>query len=123
MSSEITQVNFRIPQQLKDTLERSARDNNRTLTQELIVRLEQGLGVAGRTAKKYIFTEWRPVEHNQEGTPMQNEAVRMACAKFMTKFFTDYPEHELIKFENISEYDKRGREIVNGIRIWYTYPA
>lgn len=34
------QVNFRIPSELKDQLENAAKENGRTLTAELILRLE-----------------------------------------------------------------------------------
>ena len=34
------QVNFRIPAELKDKLDNAAKDNGRTLTAELILRLE-----------------------------------------------------------------------------------
>ncbi|MCU4623470.1 Arc family DNA-binding protein [Acinetobacter radioresistens] len=34
------QVNFRIPAELKDKLDQAAKDNGRTLTAELILRLE-----------------------------------------------------------------------------------
>lgn len=35
------QVNFRIPAELKDKLDNAAKENGRTLTAELILRLEQ----------------------------------------------------------------------------------
>lgn len=40
MSSEIVQVNFRMPAQLKATLEEAARANHRSLTAEIVARLE-----------------------------------------------------------------------------------
>lgn len=36
------QINFRLPKQLKDKIEQSAKDNGRSVTQEVILRIEQG---------------------------------------------------------------------------------
>ncbi|MDO4896321.1 MAG: Arc family DNA-binding protein [Moraxella sp.] len=38
--NEIVQVNFRMPQDLKDRLEQSAKENGRSITSELVIRLE-----------------------------------------------------------------------------------
>lgn len=39
MARHDPQVNFRIPAELKEQLDQSAKDNNRTLTSELVTRL------------------------------------------------------------------------------------
>ena len=36
------QINFRLPKQLKDKIEQSAKDNGRSVTQEVIAAIEQG---------------------------------------------------------------------------------
>lgn len=41
MAQEYTQVNFRIPTNLKEKIEVSALENNRSITSELVSRLEQ----------------------------------------------------------------------------------
>ena len=38
---EIVQVNFRMPKELKDKLERSAQESGRSITSELVNRLEK----------------------------------------------------------------------------------
>lgn len=35
------QINFRLPKQLKDKIEQSAKDNGRSVTQEVIAAIEQ----------------------------------------------------------------------------------
>lgn len=40
MSKKIAQVNFRLPQSLKDQLEEAATTNDRSLTAELVYRLQ-----------------------------------------------------------------------------------
>lgn len=40
MAPEISQVNFRMPTELKERLERGAKSNKRTLTAEIVARLE-----------------------------------------------------------------------------------
>lgn len=42
------QINFRLPKQLKDKIEQSAKDNGRSVTQEVIARIEQSYS-AGST--------------------------------------------------------------------------
>ncbi|VWX29703.1 Arc family DNA-binding protein [Moraxellaceae bacterium 17A] len=39
--SEIVQVNFRMPKDLKDKLEQAAQQSGRSITSELVTRLEQ----------------------------------------------------------------------------------
>lgn len=39
--SEIVQVNFRMPKDLKDKLEQAAQESGRSITSELVTRLEQ----------------------------------------------------------------------------------
>ena len=39
--SEIVQVNFRMPKELKDRLEASAQESGRSITAELVMRLER----------------------------------------------------------------------------------
>lgn len=41
MKKDNVQVNFRLPQELKQKLEQSAQDNGRSITSELIVRLDK----------------------------------------------------------------------------------
>lgn len=41
MAQDYTQVNFRIPTSLKEKIESSALENNRSITSELVSRLEQ----------------------------------------------------------------------------------
>lgn len=40
MARSHPQVNFRMPQELKDRLEQSAKENGRSITSELVIRLE-----------------------------------------------------------------------------------
>ena len=41
MAQEYSQVNFRIPSKLKEDIEKAASANNRSITSELVSRLEQ----------------------------------------------------------------------------------
>lgn len=41
MKKDNVQVNFRLPQELKDKLEQSAQENGRSITSELIIRLDE----------------------------------------------------------------------------------
>lgn len=43
MKKDNVQVNFRLPQELKDRLEQSAKENGRSITSELIIRLDESL--------------------------------------------------------------------------------
>lgn len=123
MARNDPQVNFRIPQELKDMLENSAKDNGRSITQELINRLEHSFGLSDKPKRKIIFTEWKPGGTFPEISPMNNEAVRRDCAQFMTDFFKSFPEHEFIQLESITERNNKGHEIIMGIRVWYSYPG
>jgi len=50
MSRSHPQVNFRIPPELKEKLETAAKKNHRTITAELVARLENSFMVEGRSA-------------------------------------------------------------------------
>ncbi|MFI8146497.1 Arc family DNA-binding protein [Acinetobacter sp. ABJ_C5_2] len=43
MAKDYSQVNFRIPTKLKEDLEQKAKENERSLTAEIVVRLEESL--------------------------------------------------------------------------------
>ena len=45
MAKDYTQVNFRIPTKLKEQIEKSANNNERSITAELVARLEQSLAL------------------------------------------------------------------------------
>lgn len=113
---------IRMPMPLYDDLMDYASKHNISLNQAMIELIDRSLLNQPSLHKKFIFTEWRPTNLIQYNDPKKNEEVRKACAKFMTEFFTNYPKHELIKFDEITGVNKWGTEVILGIRIWYTYP-
>lgn len=144
--SGFVQVNFRMPAELKEKLEFSADKNGRSITSELVTRLEQsfaaqvinlqGQGIAPpeeykastKINRKFIFTEWHPLHDLEEigDFMIYNERVRMSCAEYMSGFFNDHPTYEFISFEfksRIEKIHRKEQEILYGIRIWYTYPV
>lgn len=126
------QYNLRITEELRERLKKSADFHNRSMNADIVARLEQTFatqtiapaGIAPQTptknSKRYIFTEWHYLE-NDDNHLIHNENARVACSDYMTKFFKDYPEHELVKFEFMTEKAPKDREIIRGIRIWYSY--
>lgn len=90
----------------------------------LLVLINKGLTTSKKLPKrKIIFTEYSPSSSFEDYNPNNNEAVRMACAEFMSKFFADHPDHEFMQLESNTITNKKGHEILIGIRIWYSYPA
>ena len=57
MARHDPQVNFRIPAELKEQLEQAAKDNNRSLTAELINRLDESLNAVSYDSNKDIHTK------------------------------------------------------------------
>ncbi|QHI16247.1 Arc family DNA-binding protein [Acinetobacter haemolyticus] len=49
MAKDYTQVNFRIPTKLKEQIEKSANNNERSITAELVARLEQSFSAPETT--------------------------------------------------------------------------
>ncbi|MDE5410511.1 Arc family DNA-binding protein [Acinetobacter baumannii] len=45
MAKDYSQVNFRMPSKLKELLEKKAKDNERSLTAEIVARLEESLDI------------------------------------------------------------------------------
>ena len=95
----------------------------------LLGLIKQGLTSLKKLSRKSIFTEWHPTHLELEDSDSfmsHNEKVRMACSKYMSDFFNDYPSHELISFEFKSRTQKihrKDQEVLYGIRIWYSYPV
>lgn len=54
MSDEILQVNFRMPASLKTRLEEAAKVTGRSLTSEIVTRLEESLDEGARQRQGYI---------------------------------------------------------------------
>lgn len=76
-----------------------------------------------RPKRKIIFTEWNPSATLGDLSPSNNESVRMDCANFMTEFFSDNPYFEFMQLESKTIINKKGHEILIGVRIWYSYTA
>ena len=66
MAKDYTQVNFRIPTALKELVEQSAAENDRSITSELVSRLEQSFEKddAAEFDKEFVLQ----VIKNQEST-------------------------------------------------------
>lgn len=114
----------------KAVLEYSSRHELASLNTAFLALINQGLTTSKKKVKrKIIFTEWHPTHlelEYSEGFISHNENVRMACSKYMSDFFNDYPSHELITFEfksQIQKIHKKDQEVLFGIRIWYSYPV
>lgn len=73
--------------------------------------------------RKVIFTEYSPSSSFEDYSPNNNEAVRMDCAEFMSVFFARNPDYEFMQLESNTITNKKGQEILIGVRIWYSYPA
>ena len=93
--SETVQANFRMPKELKDIIEQSAKDNGRSITQEFVTALENNYLPKEKAKRKIIFTEWNPTHlelEYSEGFISHNENVRLACSKYMSEFFQRNPD-------------------------------
>ena len=55
--SEIVQVNFRMPAELKEKLENSAKDSGRSITSELVTRLEESFRLEDKPYKVPLPTD------------------------------------------------------------------
>lgn len=123
MARSDPQFNLRIPQELKEQIEKSAKDDGRSINAQAVHLLQVGLDhnqTPIKNSKQYMFAEWNYLDYD-DNRLVHNEKARMACSAYLTQFFNDFPEHTLVKFEFISDKDPKGREIIRGIRIWYTY--
>ena len=125
---------IRMPQEQYQAIADYAQNRNLSLNSAMLELMEKGLSnqpfttIApsslpnSKSAKIYIFTEWRYTEeYNPQERLEHNEKARMAASAYLTRFFTQYPKHELIKLEMITSLDHKNREVLDGIRIWYTY--
>ncbi|MFV5500422.1 Arc family DNA-binding protein [Acinetobacter towneri] len=55
MAQEYSQVNFRIPSKLKEDIEKAASANNRSITSELVSRLEESFEPEVRVSETLEF--------------------------------------------------------------------
>ena len=55
--SEIVQVNFRMPAELKEKLEQSAKESGRSITSELVTRLEESFRLEDKPYKVPLPTD------------------------------------------------------------------
>lgn len=125
MARSDPQFNLRIPQELKDQIEKSAKDDGRSINAQAVHLLQVGLDhnqTPIKNSKRYIFTEWRYTESYDPNERLQhNEKARLAGSKYLTNFFKENPTYQLISLENITSLDHKGREVLDGLRIWYIY--
>lgn len=131
---------IRLPPSLHQAVVDYANDNNMSLNTAIVELLNNGLitsptdqsdipkkilneiqAIKNATGN-YIFTEWRYTEsYNPNERLQHNEKARLAGSKFLTSFFKDNPTYQLISIENITSLDHKGREVLDGLRIWYIY--
>lgn len=87
------QVNFRLPQELKDRLEQSAKENGRSVTSELVIRLEQSyhpksVNVVNINIKDYL---------SEQAIKVFDEEFEQIRQKLRNKF-KDVSQDDLDKF-------------------------
>lgn len=101
-----------------------ASEHDLSLNSALMQLTDEGLASSKKLIKrKVLFTEYNPSASLDDYSPSNNEAVRMACAEFMSNFFTRNPDYEFMQLESKTMTNKKGHEILIGVRIWYSYPA
>ncbi len=82
MAKDYSQVNFRIPTKLKEQIEKSAINNERSITAELVARLEQSL---------ILYPEDHPINMTPEELlhratqPISKEAINDVIDLFVKK--------------------------------------
>lgn len=136
LQKDWTKTQLRLPPDLHPLVKQYAKDNDLSMNTAIVELLKQALkpptqtiapvGIATqipiKNSKRYIFTEWRYTESYDPNARLEhNEKARMAGCAFLTRFFKDHPEHQFVKLENITSLDNKGREIIDGLRVWYTY--
>lgn len=99
-----------------------ASEHDLSLNSALMHLTDEGLVSSKKSGKrKVIFTEYNPIAHYDDYSPSNNEAIRMECAEFITRFFNDHPDHEFMQLESKTTTNKKGQEVMTGVRIWYSY--
>lgn len=75
MAQEYSQVNFRIPSKLKEDIEKAAFANNRSITSELVSRLEQSFN-KGNTHETEMYLMNVMVKEQQKQIDQLQEMVK-----------------------------------------------
>ena len=75
MAQEYSQVNFRIPSKLKEDIEKAASANNRSITSELVSRLEQSFN-QGLNHETEMYMMSQVVKDQQKQIDQLHEMVK-----------------------------------------------
>lgn len=79
MARSDPQLNFRIPAELRDKLDAAAKDNNRSLTGELIARLQSTFDAAG-SAFPFAIEQAIEDEQRERGGTREEALARLVLA-------------------------------------------
>lgn len=95
-----------------------------SLNTALLALINKGLTASEKHVdRKVMFIEYNPNPPYDKESTEYKEKMRIACANFMSKFFNKNPDYKFMQFENKIIKDKKGHEILIGIRVWYSYTA
>lgn len=94
MAKDYTQVNFRMPTKLKEQIEKSANNNERSITAELVARLEQSLA---------LYPEDHPINMSPE--ELMQRTTQTVAKEVVEEFIERMKKNDLgnIKIEFIEK--------------------
>lgn len=95
MAKDYTQVNFRIPTKLKEQIEKSANNNERSITAELVARLEQSLA---------LYPEDHPINMSPE--ELMGRASQTVAKEVVEEFIKIMKQGELKELKISLKEDK-----------------
>lgn len=96
MAKDYTQVNFRIPTKLKEQIEKSANNNDRSITAELVARLEQSLA---------LYPEDHPINMSPE--ELMGRASQTVAKEVVEEFIKIMKQGELKELKISLKEDKQ----------------
>lgn len=95
MAQDYSQVNFRIPTKLKEDIEKSALTNNRSITAELVSRLEQSF-VTNKTNEQ-ILEYMESAQRVMNGMDKQQEITHRMLELVLSQIENLTPDQMEIK--------------------------
>lgn len=94
MAKDYTQVNFRIPTKLKEEIEKAAKDSERSITSEIVHRLEESFSVHEKTmtSQAQLMESQRLLEESIKQMRESLEQSHLIQSRLMEKNESLYQE-------------------------------